>query len=310
MQLPSGSQNSVPQLLTTPRVIAPASQCLSSSAQRTGTFSETLSKPKTFIFSSGPCLSFPPCPILLSPAPPAPRNCSAAASRQGCCPVVPVRKQLPTSSGCCGSFDGYQPPVLLFRLHCSCQRSCSVHGPWSSAFQPLISASATCRDRRRSLRIHRWGCLRSTCFPKASPCHSPGSCGSRSSSSSFVAIKATAYTATFLSWCASQPLSLQLLFLLLPLLFLYLTNSAVQTKNQDLERSCVLGLRNLGITFVSEAREVALYLGFCSNGTWVCALPTCLLSAPLGHNWKTASSRMFQRCFWFPLSLCKHASPQ
>lgn len=158
--------------------------------------------------------------------------------------------------------------------------------------------------------IHRWGCLRSTCFPKASPCHSPGSCGSRSSSSSFVAIKATAYTATFLSWCASQPLSLQLLFLLLPLLFLYLTNSAVQTKNQDLERSCVLGLGNLGITFVSEAREAALYLGFCSNGTWVCALPTCLLSAPLGHNWKTASSRMFQRCFWFPLSLCKHASPQ
>lgn len=108
----------------------------------------------------------PPCPFWLSPAPPAPSICPAAAPRQGCCPVVPVRRQLPTSSGCCGSFEGYQPPVFLFCLRCSCPCSCSVHGPWSLALQPLISASATCRDRQGPYGwIHCCGCIRSTCFP-------------------------------------------------------------------------------------------------------------------------------------------------
>lgn len=63
---PQWVSESVPQLLTTSRVVAPTSQCLSSSAQRTATFSETLSKPKIFIFSSRPFLSFLPVPFAFS----------------------------------------------------------------------------------------------------------------------------------------------------------------------------------------------------------------------------------------------------
>lgn len=61
------------------------------------------------------------------------------------------------------------------------------------------------------------------------------------------------YSATFLSWCASQALSLQLLLLLPLLLFI---EQAPQFKGGgDLKKNPLLGQVHLGVTFVSEAIE-------------------------------------------------------